>query len=204
MAKVELQCPSCGGQVALGDIECVHCGVNLKSGEAFESRVKQAKGRGFHPEHFAGGLYIGVVTAFVLVMFAGWMYQKAVHKTMQQRPALFSYPVLRMEELDDIVATGHVAAAEGQPNVADYHYLQARKHMEALIVWIEKEDQRIKPKDPYAPETSGRHGTRAERKYNKRRAKKVLKSLKAKAEFKLRQIPAVDSPPNEDDEGSRV
>ena len=56
MAKVVLQCPSCGKEVELGEIECKYCGVNLKSGEAYESKVKKGKSKDKHPEHFGAGI----------------------------------------------------------------------------------------------------------------------------------------------------
>ncbi|MHC4593158.1 MAG: hypothetical protein ACYS8L_10770 [Planctomycetota bacterium] len=204
MAKVELQCPSCGGLVELGDVECVHCGVNLRSGESYETRVRQARGKGLHPEHFAPGLYMGAAIAFALAVFAGWMYQRAVQKTIQDKPGFFRYPVLRIQELDDLVAAGHIAAAKGKPNEADYHYNRARKGMEELIHWIDAEDARIRVKDPYSPETPDRHTWRVEKKYNKRGAKRLLKNLRAKAEFKLSQIPTMERPVSGANEGSET
>ncbi len=189
MAKVQMQCPSCGGEVELGDIECRHCGTNLKSGESFAARVKQAKGKASHPELFSGRIYLGVTIAFVLVVFAGYMYQRGVEKTIRQVPELFEYPVLKMQEIRDIRAMGDSAGAAGKQKLADYHYGQARMRAEQLIAWIETEDRHIKLDSLYAPEKKRPSWMPPEREYDRRAAKRLLKTLKAKVQRLLDSIP---------------
>ncbi len=67
-----LECPSCHGMVTVGEIKCPHCGVNLKSGESFEAQVKRARGKAKHKEIYTGGLYIGIMLAVGLCIFAGY------------------------------------------------------------------------------------------------------------------------------------
>ena len=86
MAEVEVECPSCGGMTKLGEVICPQCGVNLKSGEAFEARVKKARGKAVHPEHFSVGIYALVLVAFGACTFAGYMYQRAVAKSIVAVP----------------------------------------------------------------------------------------------------------------------
>jgi hypothetical protein len=195
MAKVQMQCPNCGGEVELGDIECRHCGVNLKSGETYETRVKQAKGKARHPEHFAARIYFGVGVAFVLCVFAGMMYQRAVEKTFEQGPELFEYPVRKMEEIDGLLHAAGQAEGKGEAEVARKGYKTARKRTEELITWIEQTERGIKLESLYSP-TSALQNPRRYRAtqpeqtdYNKRLAKRQLRNLKAKAEHMLEGIP---------------
>ncbi|MHC4479447.1 MAG: zinc ribbon domain-containing protein [Planctomycetota bacterium] len=201
MAKVEMQCPNCGGVVELGDIECVHCGVNLKSGETYETRIKQARGKGLHPEHFIGGIYTAVALGFGLVMFAGFMYQRSTEKVIRQKPGLFDYPVLKMQEIDDLVAFARHDAARGDDAEARYKYNQARKRMRELIEWITIEEQSIKAKQAYAPKTQT-YGMRREKEFNRKGAKRLLRNLRAKARFKLEQIPGTVAPTSDTSEGA--
>lgn len=195
MGKVLMQCPSCGGQVELGDIECSQCGVNLKSGESYETRVKQAKGKAIHPEHFTGRIYVGLVFVFGLCVFAGYMYQRVVEATITETSKeglnLFQYPVWKMQEIDDLVAAGDQEAKEGNAAAARESYGEARKRMQELIQWLGQEADAIKPKQPFAlsDDDSRRRRWRPEPEYNKRVAKRLLKNLKAKAEHRLKQMP---------------
>lgn len=194
MAKVRLQCPSCGSEVELGDIECKNCGVNLKSGETYETRVKQAKGKATHPEQFAGRVYMGVTVAFALCAFAGLMYQRAVEKTIKDRPDLFKYPVLKLEEIDGLVAMGSSARDTGDADVALQRFKRARKETEDLISWLVAHDKGIKLEQLYSSESAlqappGSRRKPEEPEYNKRLAKRILQNLKAKAEHKLNEIP---------------
>lgn len=188
MAEVTLKCPSCEKDVTLGDIECPHCGMNLKSGEAFETRVKKAKGKEKHPEHFGRGIYFGVVVAFSLVIFAGFMYQGLVEETIQQKRELFEYAVLKLQEIDDLVVAGKHEWAQGNPAAAQGKYDEAREATQELITWIDGEAARIKPEQPYAKKHT-ESWRRLEPEYNRRVAKRLLYNLKAKAQYTLEQIP---------------
>jgi len=190
MGKVTLKCPSCGGDVQLGDVECPHCGVNLKSGESFETRVKKARGKARHPEHFGRGLYVSVILAFGLITFAGFMYQRLVEKTLVARWDTFQYAVLKMQEIEDTVAVADRLRAQGHAGEAQKKYEEARQAANELISWLAAEAEKIKPREPYSGQQkrSWRGGTGPE--YNRRVAKSQLNNLKRKAEALLESIPA--------------
>jgi hypothetical protein len=204
MAKAQLECPSCGSKVELGDITCKVCGVNLKSGESFETRVRQARGTAVHPEHFTGRIYISVVMAFGLVVFSGLMYQIIVEKTISQVPELFRYPVEKLEEIRGLVARadteaaeGHKLLAKGDTEAAQGHqeeaqqvYRLARQRTEELIQWLTSEADAIVVETPFRAEGPKRHSYRQEKEYNKPVAKRLLKDLRAKAQVELDRIPA--------------
>ena len=185
MSGVILQCPSCGHEVHLGDIECAHCGVNLKSGEAFETRVKKAKSKEEHPEHFVRGIYFAVVAAFGVILFAGLMYQNLVERTLKQKPDLFGFPVFRMQEIDDLVAVGRYYAAQGDARQAGQYYQVARKAAQELLGWIDAQVTSIGLPDPY---TADRRRS-SEPEYNEHVARRILRDLRAKAASKLARIP---------------
>ncbi len=191
MAKVVLQCPSCGKEVELGEIECKYCGVNLKSGEAYESKVKKGKSKDKHPEHFGAGILLGVAVAFALVTFSGYMYQKLVRETFVQKPDLFKYPVLRMRELGDMVRAGDVLLSQGELKRAKAKYEEARDATQELVKWLQTEADRIKPEEPYKKQQESRYAWRQAQNYNKRVAKRQLANLKLKAERFLETIPSV-------------
>jgi hypothetical protein len=204
MAKAQLECPSCGSKVELGDITCKICGVNLKSGESFETRVRQARGKAVHPEHFTGRIYISVVMAFGLVVFSGLMYQIIVEKTITQVPELFRYPVEKLEEVRGLVARGdteaaqgHKLLAKGDTEAAQGHqeeaqqvYRLARQRTEELIEWLTSEADAIVVETPFRMEGPKRHSYRQEKEYNKPVARRLLKDLRAKAQVELDLIPA--------------
>jgi len=190
MAKAQLECPSCGSKVELGDITCKICGVNLKSGESFETRVRQARGKAVHPEHFTGRIYISVVMAFGLVVFSGLMYQIIVEKTITQVPELFRYPVEKLEEIRGLVARGEAEAAQGHQEEAQQVYRLARQRTEELIQWLTAEADAIVVETPFREEGPKRHSYRQEKEYNKPVAKRLLKDLRAKAQVELDRIPA--------------
>jgi len=190
MAKAQLECPSCGSKVELGDITCKICGVNLKSGESFETRVRQARGKAVHPEHFTGRIYISVVMAFGLVVFSGLMYQIIVEKTITQVPELFRYPVEKLEEIRGLVARGDTEEAQGHQEEAQQVYRLARQRTEELIQWLTAEADAIVVETPFREEGPKRHSYRQEKEYNKPVAKRLLKDLRAKAQVELDRIPA--------------
>ncbi len=190
MGKVILKCPSCGKDVELGDIECKHCGVNLKSGEAFESRVKKAKGKDKHPEHFGGGLLLGVTLGFAAFVFSGYMYQGAVEKTFAQKPDLFKYPVQRMREIGDMILAGDALGAKGESKLARAKYEEARDATTELMKWLQTTADQVKPEQPYKKEHESIYGRPQEPNYNKRVAKRQLTNLKVKAQDMLETIPS--------------
>lgn len=191
MAKAKLQCPSCGSKVELGDVECKVCGVNLKSGEAYETRMKQARGKAIHPEHFGGRIAVGVVLAFGLFVFAGLMYQtQMVTRALTERPDLYQYPVSKLQQIDDLIAMGAKAEADGNVQQAQQHYAAATKAADTLIGELTRVDNDIKPEELYSVSTGTRRSAyRKEPEYHKRLAKRMLRDLRAKAESLKDRIP---------------
>jgi len=174
MAEVELKCPSCGRVVHLGDIECPHCGVNLKSGETFETRVKRARGKAKHPEGLTGSIYIGVAIVFLLVSLAGYFYQSRMEDVIEEKPELFVERIERIQHIEDLDAAGQ--------------YAEAREEAAALAEELKQEAEKIKPEQAYAPDNSGPF-SRKRRQWDKRGAKRLLNNLRAKVERKLEQLP---------------
>jgi hypothetical protein len=185
MAKVELECPSCGGTVELGDITCRHCGVNLKSGESYEKQVKRAKGREKKVTAPAGALYIGVLLAFGLVTLSGLMWQKRMEAAIAQRPDLFYEPVpledgswgesafQRLQRVQDLVDAGK--------------HEEARTVAEALIAWIDEEAEQLYIVRAGDIETRRhyRRDRRQDEDDDSVAIKRMLLTLKAKAQEKI-------------------
>ncbi len=190
MAKVTLKCPGCDKDVELGEVECPHCGVNLKSGESYETKQKKARGKDQHPEHFAGGVYAGVIIALTLALFAGYMYQSMVEKTITRAWDIFKYPVEKLQEIEDLVTMGNHHVAADEPTIAKEKYGEARKGGQELITYLDQQYQLIRPPDPYAKKPTDRYGREAKPEFNKRIAKRLLHNLKLKAQRTLEEIPA--------------
>lgn len=172
MASPQLKCPSCNGPVDLGEIECPHCGVNLKSGESYEARVKRARGKLKHSEGLSGGLYLGVGLAFLLCTVGGYMYQTKMEAAIKERPHFFVGPIEDFQKVEDLVAGG-------------LHDL-ARDRAKELVEKLEAEAESIRPRDRYARPKSP--WARRRRKFDERGARRLLNNLKAKTEFKLNKI----------------
>ncbi len=191
MAKAQLQCPACGSKVQLGDIECKVCGVNLKSGESFETRAKKAKGKAVHPEHFAGRIYVGVVVAFGMFVFAGVMYQtQMVAKSFKERPDLYQGPVQEIQKIEDLITEGNVEQAAGNVKAAQEDYTAARESAQKLIEALRLQVDSIKPEEPYATEQRSPYDYgNKEPRYNRTMARRLLSDLRAKAEKLLDRIP---------------
>lgn len=176
MAKVLLKCPGCGGEVELGDIECRHCGMNLKSGESYESQVKKAKGAVEHGERLVIPIFVGVVIVFAMLLFAGLMYQGRMETAIRDRADLLVPAIREFQKIDDLIYA------------RDYD--KARKRTKALITDLEKQADQIVPPDPYQKKTVRPWmKTRRVPKYNKAAVKRLLWTLRAKAERKLKEIP---------------
>jgi uncharacterized membrane protein YvbJ len=191
MAKAQLQCPACGSKVQLDDIECKICGINLKSGESFEVKAKKARGKAVHPEHFSGRIYVGVVVAFGMVVFAGLMYQtQVVEKSLAERPDLYQGAVEEFQGIEDLLARGGQEAASGDAKAAAEDYRNARERTQKLRDGLKATADAIRPEEPYAKDDRSPYvyGSQ-EPKYNRTVAKRVLYDLAAKAENELNRIP---------------
>ncbi len=174
MQRPELQCPSCGGPVRVGDIECKHCGVNLKSGESFEVRVKRARGKLKHNEGLTGGLYIGLGLAFVLLTLGGFLHQRRVERVLRQRPQMFVPRVQQLARLNRLAASGQRA--------------QARQEALEMARELREEADGMKFEDLYARPERDVWGHPVQRKeeapWDKSGGKSLLINLAAKAESK--------------------
>jgi len=180
MGKVILQCPSCGGQVELGDIECRHCGMNLKSGESYEEQVKKARGKDQHPERPVAPLVLGAAMLFGLLLLSGWAFQRRMEKAVTTYPGMFTRYIQEFQNIEDLVQAGD--------------YSVARERTEKLINALEKQAESIDVPDPYVKEKEDpwRKTTAARKKKKGYEAatRQLLLTLKAKAERRLKEIPA--------------
>lgn len=75
-------CPSCGKTVSTNDLKCEFCGVDLKSGESFQTQVGRQKSKARHAEHFADTVLVGVIMLFALLLTGGYLYQRRASKMM--------------------------------------------------------------------------------------------------------------------------
>jgi hypothetical protein len=184
MSETETKpCPSCGVPVAVKVEVCPSCGVNIRTGETYESRVQRAKGKELHPEHFSQGMYAGMALVFMIVMVAGFLYQRPTERVLRAN-------------YENFVTTFQTV---GRP----MHYLQALMEIDALAAAGEKEkaqalaDEAIKSAgeqinqiDQKVIETLKRSdkglswSERSE--YSAR--KRILRGIIGKAEFKRSQI----------------
>lgn len=178
MAEAELSCPNCGEPVGLGDVTCSNCGVNLRSGETYDSRVKRARGRGEHKKTYTGGLYMGVVGAFLLFVFAGYMYHRSMNKVISQVPQFFRGPVQELHEIRGMVHAGQTQ--------------EARQRLDALIQELDQKASSIKIESFTGAEQISNPGMRRAKKteWSKRSAKRLLYRLKAEAETLRDEIAA--------------
>jgi hypothetical protein len=179
MGKTQLQCPSCQGMVTLGEITCPHCGVNLKSGESYEAQVKRARGKAKHQEIYTGGLYVGIVLAASLCIFAGYMYQRSMENVLAERADLFGPLIGELQSLQDMAAAGQ--------------YEQARQAGKALVEKIQADADSIKPEVAWTPDEVSKSytaGYRQTEKWDKRGAKRLLFNLQAKAQHIVDTLPA--------------
>ena len=177
MAKAQLQCPNCQGVVTLGEVTCPHCGVNLKSGESYETQVKRAKGKVKHQEMYTGGLYAGIVFAVACCIFAGYMYQRAMVSVLTERADLFTPIVQKLQQAQDLADAGQ--------------YAEAKKIASELVTKLGEESDSIKPEIPWSPEqtiNSYYSNQQPKEKWDKRGAKRLLDNLQAKAQYLLDDI----------------
>lgn len=190
--EVKLQCPSCHADVKLGDIECPRCGVNLKSGESYETRVKQAKGKNLHPEHFGGRIGLAVGFGLAVVLFAGYMWESSVRKLFGERPELFRPALEELQAIDDMIVRVQAQRAAGETAAADKAKADAARRADALEKSLLALDNEIKPDVPYtkAPATIGTL-TRKEKPFNQTLAKRQLKNLRAKVLVRVERIQTI-------------
>ena len=187
MGKAQLQCPNCQGAVTLGEVTCPHCGVNLKSGESYETQVKRARGKAKHQEMYTGGLYAGIVFAVALCIFAGYMYQRAMANVLVERADLFTPLVKELQQARDLADAGQAAEAR---KVLQGDGTPAKP---GLIRELQEQADAIKPEVAWSPqETVNSYYTTTQKKevWDKRGAKRLLFNMQAKAQYILDHLPA--------------
>ena len=111
MSEETLRCPNCDAPVEVGELSCPKCGINLRTGESFESKVKRAKSKDLHPEHFRSGLYLTVGIIYAIVVFGGYMYQRRVEGALRERQDVFADFLARTERVERLAAAGRTAEA---------------------------------------------------------------------------------------------
>jgi hypothetical protein len=177
-----LICPSCGSPVSPDDAECPRCGVNIKSGESYETRVRRARGKLRHTEGLVGGLYIALAFIVALSCIGGFSYQARMEHIISQRPDLFREPIQRLQQIDDLIAAGSP--------------VEAREAALALAQELETTADQIQVRSLYAPKTAPprRYArTRREPEYDRRGAKRLLHNLAEKARFRARALAHTES-----------
>jgi len=71
--KQEILCPSCDKPVLVGELQCPHCGVNMRSGETFDTQVKRTRAAAAHSGHIAGTITIGVALLLICTLGGGFV-----------------------------------------------------------------------------------------------------------------------------------
>jgi len=167
-----MKCPTCGANVARGTLMCPNCGVNIRTGETYDTRVKRARPKDLHPERFHQGVYIAVITMFALAMLAGFLYQRRVQSVIALKPDKYADYVIRMDEIDSLIAMGKTqeAVEMGQVLVADL--IKADHVIEIEI----------------APTTQQKGASSRVSKAVRRAEKSLLRNLAKKVEHKLAQV----------------
>jgi len=114
---------------------------------------------------------------FALFLFSGFQYQKRMEQALRDRPDILVPAITQLEQIDDLIYAKQ--------------YDVARKRAETLIETLQKQADRIEVKDPYAKEKENPYRlTSSKRKdYARGPVKRLLLTLKAKAERKLKEIP---------------
>jgi len=171
MSEEVLRCPNCNASIEVGELACPKCGVNLRTGESFESKVKRAKSKELHPEHFRSGLHLAVGIIYVIIMFSGYMYQRRVEGVLRERQDVFDDFLARAERSELLAAAGETD--------------EAREVADALIKEMRERDEEIQreltPRGYRAQEPDW--GTKTKRVAEQR----LLRNLAKKLERKLSQ-----------------
>ena len=129
MSEEGLRCPNCDASIEVGELSCPGCGVNLRTGESFESKVKRAKPKDLHPEHFRSGLYLAVGIVYAIIVFGGYMYQRRVEGVLRDRQDAFNDLLARTERFDLLAAAGRTD--------------EAREVADTLITEMRERDEKI-------------------------------------------------------------
>jgi len=174
MGKEQLACPSCGKTIEAGVAECPYCGLNIRSGEPFEMRVRRAKAAREGPvERLGARLGLGTTIVLGLVFLGGFLYQRRAETVFRNYPDEFVTYIWQLESIDALAAAGRVADARvaAQELIEELRQKQAQIRIEAAPTTQEKQDPTRRPKAV------------------RRAHKSLLGNLAKKAEFKLHNLP---------------
>ena len=112
MAEEETrQCSTCGTQVPVTEKECPYCGLNLETGEAYETRVRKAKQDRDHKVAPLSTVLMLPVIAFALTVFAGYMYQRQAESSLDSNKSLVQEYVAQLKKVDTLARFGKVSEA---------------------------------------------------------------------------------------------
>ena len=170
MGAETASCPNCSGRVTVGDIECPTCGTNLKTGEAYETRVKRAKQKRVHRGALAHGLVFVPTVGFALVLFAGFMFQKSAEQSIRRNADEYAVYVQKLEQVDALAASGEKD--------------RARDMCKALIEELQQTISTIKVEIAYSED----HKKEAQEAPHKKARRAFLLNLQRKAEHKLKEL----------------
>ncbi len=157
----KMPCPSCGAPLDVGVLTCTQCGINIRTGEAYQTRVERAKQTRTHPERYHQGIYMGAAVLFVLVMLGGGMVQRRAERVIREKRELFqgSFKTLEKqqvhffhalweidslasaERIDDARALADevVSVAEGKFGEMDRD-LERRQYRDDNVTWAEEQE----------------------------------------------------------------
>jgi len=171
MGTDQTTCPSCGEAVDIGAAECPHCGVNIRSGESYETRVERARTREGPASHIGRNLGFAVTVGFALLILAGFLYQQRAIKVMREGAEQYTDYIARLQQVDDLIARGEADQAQ---QVGEQLIEQMRQHEESIQVEVGRTTDQVKSQD---------------RPKSIRRAEKaLLRNLIEKTEYKLSQL----------------
>ena len=169
MAETEKQpCPSCGAPLAVGVLTCPQCGINIRTGEAYQTRVERARPKRFHPERYHQGIYVGAAVLFALVMIAGSILQRRAERIIKGDRELFqgSFETLEKqqvhffralweidslasaERVDDASALADelVSIAEGKIREMDRE-VEQRQYRDDDVTWGEEQELKARKRN---------------------------------------------------------
>ena len=156
----------------VGAAECPHCGVNIRSGESYETRVERARTREGPASHVGRNLGFAVTVGFALLILAGFLYQQRAIKVMREGAEQYTGYIAGLQQVEDLIARGEGEQAQ---QVGQELIEQMRRHEESIEVEVGRTTDQVHSQ---------------ERPKSIRRAEKaLLRNLIEKTQYKLSQIP---------------
>jgi hypothetical protein len=90
--KQEILCPSCDKPVLVGEVQCPHCGVNMRSGETFDTQVKRTQAAAGHTGHVAGTIMLAVALLLGSTLGGGYVLHARTRMLLRTGPGLLGEP----------------------------------------------------------------------------------------------------------------